>query len=144
MERRRLVRVAVTPEEVGLAGCWQVIGVRREVIPLGRAKAETVEELGLYVTSCALEQHTDAEMSEIIRGHWSAIENGTHYRRDVSLGEDACRVADRGAAGVLASLRSLAIGVYEFEKHREQTDADSLPSWCRKQTFGRALAALRR
>lgn len=89
MERRRLVRDAVTPERVGLAGCWQVIGVRREVIPLGRAKAETVEELGLYVRSCALEQHTDAEMSEIIRGHGAAIENGAHYRRDVSLGEDA-------------------------------------------------------
>ena len=73
-------------------------------------------------------------MMEIIRGHWSAIENGTHYRRDVTLGEDACRV----------TLRNLAIGVYELEKHQKRTDADSLPSWQRSQKFGTASAALRR
>ncbi len=77
-------------------------------------------------------------------GQWSAIENGTHYRRDVSLGEDACRVRDRGAAGVMASLRNLTIGVYELEKHRGRTKADSLPSWRRAQSFTTAMAALKR
>lgn len=139
-----MVRIAVTPETIGLVGCWQVIGVRREVIPLGKGESKERDEIGLYVTSCPLEQHTDAEMSEVIRGHWSAIENGTHHRRDVTLGEDACRVAHRGAASVLASLRNLAIGVYELEKHQERTQADSLPSWRRTRTFGTALAALRR
>lgn len=139
-----MVRIAVTPETIGLVGCWQVIGVRREVVPLGKGGPEKREETGLYVTSCPLEQHTDAEMSDIIRGHWSAIENGTHHRRDVTLGEDACRVAHRGAASVLASFRNLAIGVYELEKHQQRTRADSLPSWRRTRTFGTALAALRR
>lgn len=144
LERRRLVRIEVTPEQIGLVGCWQVVGVLREVIPLGKGESAKTEELGLYVTSCALSEHTDAEMMEIVRGHWSAIENGTHHRRDVSLGEDACRVAHRGAAGVLAVLRTLSIGVYELERHRGRTEADSLPSWNRTQTFGTALAALRR
>ena len=139
-----MVRIAVTPEKIGLVGCWQVIGVRREVIPLGKGESQKRDEIGLYVTSCALEQHTDAEMSEVIRGHWSAIENGTHHRRDVTLGEDACRVTHRGAASVLASLRNLAIGVYELERHQQRTQADSLPSWRRTRTFGMALAALRR
>lgn len=121
-----------------------MVGVRREIIPLGKDESAKTDELGLYVTSCALEQHTDQEMMEIIRGHWSAIENGTHYRRDVSLGEDACRVRDRGAASVLASLRTLAIGVYELAKHQERTKADSLPSWRRTQSFGMAMAALKR
>ena len=134
----------MTPEKIGLVGCWQVIGVRCEVILLGKGGSQKRDEIGLYVTSCALEQHTDAEMSEVIRGHWSAIENGTHHRRDVTLGEDACRVTHRGAASVLASLRNLAIGVYELEKHQQRTQADSLPSWRRTRTFGTALAALRR
>jgi len=134
----------VTPEDIGLVGCCQVVGVRREVIPMGKGESAKTDELGLYVSSCALEQHTDEEMMEIIRGHWSAIENGTHYRRDVSLGEDACRVRDRGAASVLASLRNLAIGVYELEKHQERTKADSLPSWRRAQNFTTAREALRR
>jgi predicted transposase YbfD/YdcC len=139
-----VVRIAVTPEDIGLVGCCQVVGVRREVIPMGKGESAKTDELGLYVSSCALEQHTDEEMMEIIRGHWSAIENGTHYRRDVSLGEDACRVRDRGAASVLASLRNLAIGVYELEKHQERTKADSLPSWRRAQNFTAAREALRR
>ena len=139
-----MVRIAVTPEDIGLVGCCQVVGVRREVIPMGKGESAKTDELGLYVSSCALEQHTDEEMMEIIRGHWSAIENGTHYRRDVSLGEDACRVRDRGAASVLASLRNLAIGVYELEKHQERTKADSLPSWRRAQNFTTAREALRR
>ena len=134
----------MTPEDIGLVGCCQVVGVRREFIPMGKGESAKTDELGLYVSSCALEQHTDEEMMEIIRGHWSAIENGTHYRRDVSLGEDACRVRDRGAASVLASLRNLAIGVYELEKHQERTKADSLPSWRRAQNFTTAREALRR
>jgi len=144
LERRRLVRIAVTPEEIGLVGCWQVVGVRREFIPLGKGESAKTDELGPYLTSCALDQHTDVEIMEIIRGHWSAIENGTHYRRDVSLGEDACRVTHRGAASVLASLRNLAIGEYELEKHQERTTADSLPSWRRTRSFTTALAALKR
>ncbi len=134
----------MTPEEIGLVGCWQVLAVRREFIPLGKGESAKTDEVGLYLTSCALDQQTDAEMMEIIRGHWSAIENGTHYRRDVSLGEDACRVRDRVAASVLASLRNLAIGVYELERHQERTKADSLPSWRRSQSFGKAMAALKR
>jgi len=55
LERRRLVRLAVTPETIGLVGCWQVIGVRREVIPLDQGESETRDELGLYVTSCPRE-----------------------------------------------------------------------------------------
>ena len=57
----------------------------------------------------------------MIRGHWSAIENGTHYRRDVTLGEDACRTANRPGAAVLASLRNLANGLYELERAGQRT-----------------------
>ena len=71
----------------------------------------------------------------LIRGHWSAIENGTHYRRDVTLGEDACRTANRKGAAVLASLRNLANGIYELLKERQQTAVDTLNSWCEQQTF---------
>jgi predicted transposase YbfD/YdcC len=74
-------------------------------------------------------------MMSLIRGHWSAIENGTHYRRDVTLGEDANRTANRNGAAVLASFRNLANGIYELQKERKATTADSLRSWCQQQTF---------
>ena len=36
----------------------------------------------------------DADMLDAIVGRWVAIENGTHRVRDVSMGEDACRIAN--------------------------------------------------
>jgi predicted transposase YbfD/YdcC len=42
------------------------------------------------------------------RGHWG-IENGLHHTRDVTLGEDRCRVRRGRAPRVLASLRNVAV-----------------------------------
>jgi hypothetical protein len=66
----------------------------------------------------------------------------THYRREVTLGEDACRAAHRQGAAVLASLRNLAIGVYELERERERTRVDTLKSWCQQQTLLNRVADL--
>jgi hypothetical protein len=42
------------------------------------------------------------------RGHWG-IENGLHHTRDVTLGEDRCRVRRGRAPRVLASSRNVAV-----------------------------------
>lgn len=144
LERRRIARVAVSPEEIGLCGCWQVIAVQRESLDLGQPAAQPTVELGYYVSSLSLTQRDDAGVAAAIRGHWSAIENGTHYRRDVTLGEDANRTADRNAAAVLASLRNLANGLYELARERAQTKVDTLRSWCQQQTFSSAWPLLQR
>jgi hypothetical protein len=127
--------VAVTPEEIGLCGCWQVIAVERLSQDPNQPDETPSLEIGCYAASLALAEHDDAEIMGIIRGHWAAIENGTHYRRDVTLGEDACRTASRQGAAVLASLRNLTNGIYELEKERRRTTVDSLSSWCQQQTF---------
>jgi len=144
LDRRRLVRVAVTPEEIGLCGCWQVIAVERQSLDLCQPQAKPTLDVGYYATSLSPEERDDVAIAAIIRGHWSAIENGTHYRRDVTLGEDACRTADRRAAAVLASLRNLANGLYELERERERTKVDTLSSWCQQQTFSSAWSLLQR
>jgi hypothetical protein len=144
LDRRRIARVAVSPEEIGLCGCWQVIAVQRESLDLGQPAAQPTVEVGYYVSSLSLAQRDDAALLAAIRGHWSAIENGTHYRRDVTLGEDANRTADRNAAAVLASLRNLANGIYELERERERTKVDTLRSWCQQQTFSSAWPRLQR
>jgi hypothetical protein len=99
------------------------------------AKDAASLEVGCYATSLALQEHDDATMMALIRGHWSAIENGTHYRRDLTLGEDANRTANPKGGAALASLRNLANGIYELQKERQETNADSLRSWCQQQTF---------
>jgi hypothetical protein len=144
LDRRRIARVAVSPEEIGLCGCWQVIAVQRESLDLTVADANPTLENGYYATSLCAQEHGDNALLQIIRDHWSAIENGTHYRRDVTLGEDACRTADWQGAEVLASLRNLTNGLYELEKERGRTKVASLKSWCEQQTFSRAWRLLTR
>ena len=143
LDRRRLKRVAVTPEEIGLCGCWQVIAVRRERVELGRKAGPPSDEIGHYATSLAAAQLSDEELIEAIRGHWDAIENGAHHRRDVTFTEDASGISQRGAAQVMTTLRNLALGLYELAEEREQTSAPSAKSQCRQMTFTTALAWLR-
>jgi len=136
--------VAVSPEEIGLHGCWQVIAVERQSQDLTKPAEPPSLEIGYYATSLALEERDDEAILALVRNHWSAIENGTHYRRDVTLGEDACRASDGTGAAVLASFRNLANGLYELEKERNRTNVDSLKSWCQQQTFSTAWRILNR
>lgn len=46
----------------------------------------------------------------LTRGHWG-IENGLHYRRDVTFKEDGCRMKSRPGAEVLAVCNNLAVGL---------------------------------
>ena len=136
--------MAVSPEEIGLCGCWQVIAVERYSQCHHQPKESASLEIGCYATSLAFQERDDAQLMAAIRAHWSASENGTHYRRDVSFGEDACRTASRKGAAVLASLRNLANGMFELQKERKITTADSLRSWCQQQTFSTVWPILNR
>lgn len=133
----------VTPEEIGLCGCWQVIAVRREREELDPRVENKSDGIGYYATSLARQEMTDEELLDVIRGHWSAIENGVHHRRDVSFGEDACRVADRQSAHALTTLRNLAIGLYEIQRSRNRVNANGCKSWLRSMTVTKALKLLR-
>ena len=127
--------LAVSPEASGPCGCWQVIAVARESLDLTVPDDPASVDIGYYATSLTVHQGDESQLLEIIRGHWSAIENGTHYRRDVTLGEDANRTAHRHGAAVLASLRNLANGIYELAQERGRTAVATLKSWCQQQTF---------
>jgi hypothetical protein len=65
----------------------------------GRQEVETV----WLITSLSPEQADAARLLELARQYWS-IENGTHYRLDVSAGEDRCRVRHPVATTVLGIL----------------------------------------
>jgi len=143
LDRRRLKRVAVTPEQIGLCGCWQVIAVRRERQELWRKDKPPTDIIGYYATSLTVGQLDDAQLMEAIRGHWDAIENGAHHRRDASFREDACRVGKHGAAQVLAALRNVALGVYELKKDEDgKSKTSSIASQCRQMTFSQAFALI--
>ena len=118
-----------------MCGCWQFIAVWREQQKLRQGKViEEFSEYSFYCTSAAPEQYNAEQLLGFIRGHWSASENGSHHRRDVSLGEDACRISGRTRAYVMATLRNLVLGLFELQKHRGKTKARTYPGWRRKLT----------
>jgi len=140
LERRRIARAAVSPEEIGLCGCWQVLAIERRVTDL-KDQSDHLE-IGYYATSAHQQQFSDEQLLQIVRDHWAAIENGSHLRRDVTFREDECRVSKRGAAQVLATLRNLALGLFELERERGRAQTKQFKSWCRKTTASAALKLL--
>ncbi len=60
-----------------------MIAVERFSGVVNEPESSTSLEIGSYMTGVADDERTDAELMAAIRGHWSASENGTHYRCDV-------------------------------------------------------------
>ena len=139
--RRRIKAVSLSPEHSGLCGCWRFIAVERVTIDLSKPKAQQTREteIAFYASSHTNDECTDARLLELIVGHWDAIENGVHRVRDVTFGEDACRVARPKAARNRATLCNLSIGLYNLERKRGRTKSPSLPSWLRSMPASAAL-----
>ena len=143
--RWRIQRVNLSPEEAGLCGCWQFLAVWRERQELHQGKVtQESQEYSYYCTSAAPDQYSAGQLLQAIRDHWAAIENGAHYRRDVSLGEDASRISGPKAAQVMTTLRNLLLGLFEMQKHRGQTQARTFPGWRRKLTGPQKMQLLTR
>jgi len=71
-----------------------------------QAKAwQRSDETSFYISTTVL---SAAEFCAGIRGHWS-IENGDHYVRDVTMGEDQSRI--RTNPHIFAKLRSFALNI---------------------------------
>jgi predicted transposase YbfD/YdcC len=82
----------------------QVFRLERERRVKGRATVEVV----YGITSLSRSEADADRLLALTRTHWQ-IENGLHYVRDVTLGEDRCRVRTGKAPQVLASLRNVAV-----------------------------------
>ena len=118
---------------------------QRQYLKGGRVVKEE-EEYAYYVTSAEHAAYSAKDLVEIIHGHWDAIENGSHHRRDVTLGEDASRIAkDKGRHGahVMATLRNLTLGLFELQKHRGKVQG-FVPGWRRQMDGKQALMLLKR
>jgi len=86
----------------------QVFRVTRksEVVKTGKISEQTIYGM----TSLPVEEYGAEELLELVRNHWG-IENGLHYRRDVTFKEDACRQTSSNGGRVLAVLNNLTIGI---------------------------------
>lgn len=120
----------------------QIARVRR--YRLRKKTGRLTTETAYLVTSLWPDEATPAQLLAGHRGHWS-MENGNHYRRDVTFDEDRCRIRHPVGARVMAALRSLAISVYGWAARRDpQGTPDSLRLWLRgnRQTLDPLIALL--
>jgi len=91
----------------------------------GRQEAETV----WLMTRLGPEQADAARLLELARQYW-CIENGTHYRLDVSAGEDRCRVRHPVATTVLGILRRAVQGEYRaWARHQRKARDSTCPAF---------------
>jgi hypothetical protein len=73
-------------------------------------------EIDYAVTSVPRDQADATILLAWWRGHWG-IENRSHYVRDVTLDEDACRIRKGDAPQNLAALRNAIISLLRLEGH---------------------------
>ena len=92
---------------LGWAGLGQVLWLERRVWQRGRG--ETLET-ACAITSLLPTQASADELLTLWRGHWG-IETRLHHVRDVTLGEDACRVRTGAAPQALAAIRNTVLSV---------------------------------
>jgi predicted transposase YbfD/YdcC len=99
---RRTIRTTTIltkhPDWKGLKQGFELVRERTE-------KGKTTKETVHGITSLTPEQASPERLLALTRGHWG-IENGLHYRRDVTMGEDASRIRKGGAPQIMAAMRN--------------------------------------
>jgi hypothetical protein len=97
-------------------GLGQVCRLHREVEYIsGRRAGERTSEWAYALTSLTPERACPSRLLHIWRGQWQ-IENGLHYVRDVTLGEDASQIRCGQGPAVFAALRNTALGLIRLAK----------------------------
>jgi Transposase DDE domain len=92
-------------------GVGQVFRLERQRTTGGKTTVEVVYGL----TSLTPAEASAEQLLSFSRSHWG-IENGLHWVRDETLGEDRCRVRRGNAPQVLVSLRNAAIPLLRERK----------------------------
>jgi predicted transposase YbfD/YdcC len=106
IEKRTLRTTTILTKRQDWAGLQQGFELVRERTERGKKTVETVHG----ITSLSPERADAKRLLELTRAHW-AIENKLHYKRDVTMGEDASRIRKGVGPQVMAALRNSVIHV---------------------------------
>lgn len=108
LETRHLTCTDDLDDYLSWPGVQQVL--RRECERVRLKTGEVTRAVTYALTSLPAAAATAEELAALWRGHWM-IENGRHYVRDVTLGEDACQMHVGAAPQALAAVRNLLISL---------------------------------
>ncbi len=90
-------------------GVQQVFQLQRRIWRQGQLTTEVVYGM----TSLPVQRTSVAALLALVRAHWH-IENRSHWRRDVTLGEDRCKVASPLAPQLLAALNNVVLALMDY------------------------------
>lgn len=108
IEKRTLTSSAMLKDYLDWPYLEQVFKLERHFIYLKTGKV--ISETCYGLTSLSSEEADPARLLALSRTYWG-IENGLHYRRDVSFKEDRCRLKIGHAARVMATLNNLVLAL---------------------------------
>ena len=116
IEKRTLRTTTVLTQHQKWKGMKQGFEITRERTSKGVTTVEVVHG----ITSLSEKKADARRLLDLTRGHWG-IENGLHYVRDVTMGEDAGRVRKGSAPQVMAALRNVVIALVAEEAGPKET-----------------------
>jgi predicted transposase YbfD/YdcC len=138
IEKRRLTSMVDEHRFLDWPDAQQVFMLEREVtdVSSGQTRCEIVHGL----TSCSPAKASVEQLLHWTQAYWG-IENGLHYRRDVTLGEDRTRTANQGFAEVLSILNNFVVSLMQklqltnLASARRQFDARTSQLLARAQDY---------
>ncbi len=95
-----------------LAPRWPQVAQVFQVERLITRHGKTTQEFAYGLTTLAAHNLPPDDLLALIRAHWH-IENRNHWRRDVTLGEDACHVTTGQVPQVLAALNNTVLALVD-------------------------------
>ena len=104
IERRTIQTTTVLKHYSDWPGLEQAFQLRRQ----RTVRDKTTVEIAYGITSLSRQMADAHDLLELTRDHWG-IENRLHWVRDVTFGEDACRIRKGSAPQIFASFRNTAI-----------------------------------
>jgi predicted transposase YbfD/YdcC len=109
IEKRTLTASSELKGHITWPYAEQVFKLEREFKQVNTGKV--MHEVVYGITSLTAQEAGAKRLLQITRRHWG-IESGLHYRRDVTLHEDRCRVRRGHAAHALAVVNNLVLGLF--------------------------------
>ena len=112
LEKRTITVMNDKTKFIDWPGLSQVFKLEREVVVLctDDRTYERTDEVVYGITSITHKRVNASRLLDWTRNHWG-IENGLHYRRDVTLKEDATRMSSTSQANVVATINNFIVGL---------------------------------
>lgn len=108
LEKRTLTLIGDDQQFLDWPGVRQVFRLERYVQQQQTGSEST--EVIYGITSCDSERATAEQLLHWTRDYWG-IENGLHYRRDVTLREDATRISQPTLAKMMATINNFIVAL---------------------------------